>query len=343
MTAPTRSGAAARSPAEMHMPTNEVRVAFDAMASRNEIVVDGLAPAAARPAIVAAIDEVRRIEAKYSRYRADSVLSRINASAGSEYGVEVDAETAGLLDFAASLFEASGGRFDVTSGPLRRAWDFRAGIVPDAATLAPLLAAIGWRHVERDGARVRLARPGMELDFGGIGKEYAADRARAVLARAGVRHGFVNLAGDLSLVGPRADGGAWSLGIQHPRAHDDPARSATRLQDARAATCASVHLASGALATSGDYERFFVTPEGRRCCHILDPRDGQPVTHWQSVSVVAPTCAAAGALATIAMLLGPDALAFLRAQGIAFFAVDRDGAFHACDIDVPFRSTKAHP
>ena len=300
------------------VPADEVRVTFDAMASRNEIVVVGVAPEFAHAAIHAAIAEVKRIEAKYSRYRADSVVSRINASAGAARGVEIDAETAGLLDFAGALFETSGGLFDVTSGPLRRAWDFRAGVVPDAATLAPLLAAIGWRHVEREGTRVRLAQPGMELDFGGIGKEYAADRARAVLARAGCRHGFVNLAGDIALVGPGAAGQAWSLGIQHPR---EPA-----------ATCASVQLAAGALATSGDYERFFVTPDGRRCCHILDPRSGQPVTHWQSVSVVAPTCAAAGALATIAMLLGSEALPFLRAPGVAFLAVDRAGTVHAHDI-----------
>lgn len=305
----------------------EFRVAFEAMAGRNEIVVDGVAPEVAGAAIAAAIAEVRRIEAKYSRYRADSVVSRINASAGSKLGVEIDAETAALLDFAGTLFVSSDGLFDVTSGPLRRAWNFREARVPAEAELAPLLFLVGWQLVERDARSVRLPRAGMELDFGGIGKEYAADCARSVLEREGVTHGLVNLAGDIALVGPRADGAAWSLGVQHPRDAD--------------ATCASVRLARGALATSGDYERFFVTPEGRRCCHILDPRTGQPVSHWQSVSVVAPTCAAAGALSTIAMLLGAQALAFLRAQNVSFLAIDAAGRTHARDIDNSFVDSRS--
>jgi len=171
----------------------------------------------------------------------------------------------------------------------------------------------------------------MELDFGGIGKEYAADRARAVLAQAGVQHGFVNLGGDLRVLGPRADGRPWCFGIQHPR---EPG-----------AVCAQVQLRDGALATSGDYERFFVTPEGRRCCHILDPRSGEPVTHWQSISVAAPVCAAAGALATIAMLHGPDGADFLRRQGVAFLAVDSAGRLeaHAIDASVPPSSDPLTP
>jgi thiamine biosynthesis lipoprotein len=312
------------------LPTRagEMRLRFDAMASCNEVVVAGMAEGAARAAAQAAADEVRRIEAKYSRYRADSVVSRINASAGGA-AVAVDAETAGLLDFAARLFEASGGLFDVTSGPLRRAWDFRAGRVPAEAELAPLRALVGWHGVEWDGRALRLPRAGMELDFGGIGKEYAADRAQAVLLEAGARHGFVNLAGDLRLVGPAADGTPWTFAIQHPR---DPG-----------AACAQVQLSHGALATSGDYERFFVTPDGRRCCHILDPRTGQPVAHWQSISVIAPSCAAAGALATIGMLLGPQALPFLHSQGAAFLAVDPLGDVLAHDIDPPLPDPRPQP
>jgi thiamine biosynthesis lipoprotein len=307
---------------------HEMRLHFDAMASRNEIVVAGMAQAQARAAAQSAADEVRRIEAKYSRYRPDSVVSRINASAGAG-AVAVDAETAGLLDFSARLFEASGGLFDVTSGPLRRAWDFRAGRVPTEAQLAPLRALVGWDGVEWDGHLLRLPRAGMELDFGGIGKEYAADRAQAVLLQAGARHGFVNLAGDLRLLGPDADGAPWTFAVQHPRDAD--------------AACAQVRLSHGALATSGDYERFFVTPEGRRCCHILDPRTGQPVAHWQSISVIAPSCAAAGALATIGMLLGQEALPFLHAQGAAFLAVDPLGRVHPHDIDSPLPDPRPLP
>lgn len=298
----------------------EHRHAFTAMASPNEIVLAGVPPAQAADACAFAKAEVRRIERKYSRYRDDSVISAINARAG-RGGVTVDAETAHLLDFAAELHRQSDGLFDLTSGCLRRAWDFKAGREPSPDALALQLARIGWHRVQWDGRAIALPQAGMEIDFGGIGKEYAADRAVAVLRELGFRHGFVNLGGDLRVLGPRPDGQPWVFAIRHPRREHE--------------FCARIALGSGALATSGDYERFFVTPEGRRCCHILDPRSGQPVTHWQSVSVVAPVCAAAGALATIAMLRGPEAADFLRGQGVAFLAIDAQGRVESHEI-LPF-------
>jgi thiamine biosynthesis lipoprotein len=283
---------------------------FGAMASQCELVVAG-DDARARLAAHEAMGEVQRIEAKYSRYRADSVVSRINAAAGHGRATPIDAETAGLLAFADQLHRQSGGLFDLTSGVLRRAWDFRSGRVPARGELQALLPLVGWGRVAWDEHQLLLPEAGMELDFGGIGKEYAADRAQAVLLTAGVQHGFVNLGGDLRVLGPRADGRPWRFGIQHPR---EPG-----------ALSAQVELHDGALATSGDYERFFVTPEGRRCCHLLDPRSGEPVAHWQSVSVAAPVCAAAGALATVAMLMGAAGAAFLRRQGVPFLAIGPDG------------------
>ncbi len=286
---------------------------FAAMASRCEVRIDGADGEAAGAAAGAAIDEVQRIEAKYSRYRGDSVVSRINAAAGSGAVIEVDAESAGLLDFAAQLYGQSGGLFDITSGVLRRAWDFRAARVPSAEALAAALARIGWERVVWRDATIALPEAGMEIDFGGFGKEYAADRAATALQSHGIRHGFVNLGGDIRVVGPRADGTPWSFGIQHPRDEN--------------ATIASVELASGALATSGDYERYFEI-EGRRYCHVLNARTGWPVSAWQSVSVTSIACIAAGALTTIAMLEGDGALDFLAAQGAAYLAVDASGQLH---------------
>lgn len=296
------------------MPVPGLEAVFQAMACRCELQLEGATPAALQAAADAAVAEVRRIEATYSRYRADSVVSRINAAAGSGRWLTVDAETASLLDFAGRLHADSGGRFDISSGVLRRAWDFSAAHVPSDAELQALLPLVGWPRVERGPQGVRLPLAGMELDFGGFGKEYAADRAAGVLMQQGVRHGFVNLGGDLRVVGPRADGRPWCIGIQHPRQAD--------------AVVASVDIAHGALATSGDYERFFVDADGLRHCHILDARSGRSVRHWQSVSVAAPLCVAAGALATIAMLMADDALDFLRAQGVAALAVDADGTLH---------------
>ena len=283
------------------------------MASDCEIRIAGLSLHKSAQLASLAIDEVRRIESKYSRYRSASVVSRINAGAGSGRSVRMDVETAGLIAFSARLHDSSDGLFDITSGVLRKAWDFRAGRRPHGAELEALLPLVGWHKVRWRSASIELPLRGMELDFGGFGKEYAADRAATLLQEHGVRHAMVNLGGDIRLAGPRPDGNPWLLAVQHPR-------EANRL-------LAELPLASGALATSGDYERYFEI-DGHRYCHVLDPRTGWPVTTWRSVSVVAPACLAAGALTTVAMLKGADALRYLDAQGVSYLAVDQEGRLH---------------
>lgn len=290
-------------------------VEFTAMASRCEIRLAAADEAAARALAQPAIDEVRRIEAKYSRYRDDSVVSRINAAAGRDW-VDCDDETLELLRYADSLFAQSRGLFDITSGILRRAWDFREPRLPDAERLRALCALIGWQRVRRDRARLMLPDEGMEIDFGGFGKEYAADRAAVTLRAADVRHALVNLGGDVSLAGPRPDGCAWSIGVRDPR---EPAR-----------TFAALPLVAGGLATSGDYERYFEL-DGRRYCHVLDPRTGWPVSHWRSVSVAAPSCIVAGSLATMTMLMQADGLPMLHESGLPFLAIDGEGRVHRND------------
>lgn len=286
------------------------RFAFRAMAAANEIQVDGDYPVRAHAAAGEAIAEVLRIEAKYSRYRPDSVLSRINVGAGGA-PVAVDPETEALLDYAGACWHESAGLFDATSGVLRRAWDFGARRVPGEAELAPLLALVGWQRVERSPGRVRLPLAGMELDFGGLGKEYAVDRAVAVLRDAGVASALVNLAGDLAILGPRPGGQPWRIGLRHPRREGE-----------LAATFAAT---SGAIATSGDYERF-VEVDGVRHCHVLDPRTGRSAQGFQSVSVHAPACLVAGSATTVAMLKGEsEGLAWLEALGLPFHAILADG------------------
>ncbi len=278
------------------------------MASPCEVVLWSAGDAT--PALAAAAAEVRRIEAKYSRYRDDSALSVINRAAGAS-AVEVDAETAALIDFSAALHAGSDGAFDLTSGVLRRAWQFKENRLPDPAAVASLLPLIGWSKVDWNSPRIRLPLAGMELDFGGFGKEYAADRAAAALMERDIRHGFVNLGGDVRIVGAPPDGSPWRVAIQHPR-RDDVA-------------LARIELREGALATSGDYERF-IEVNGRRYCHVLDPRTGWPVECAQSVSVVAPLCAVAGAHATIALLAGEGAHDYLESRGLPYLMVDREGA-----------------
>lgn len=285
---------------------------FRAMGTMCVIKSDAAVKYEVQSAVDCAIEEVRRIETKYSRYREDSIVSRINAAAGTGRPVEVDTETADLLDFAASMHEHSDGLFDITTGVLRQVWDFRVPRLPDPARLEPVLLLIGWHKVQWRRPFISLPVAGMELDFGGFGKEYAADRAGTLLADRGVA-GLVNLGGDLRIAGPRTGGVAWSLGIAHPRKHEE--------------VIAGIELLRGGLATSGDYERYFDL-DGQRYCHILNPHTGWPVQYWQSISVCAPSCLAAGALSTIAMLKGSEAHEFLRSQGVGFLSIDPNGLIH---------------
>lgn len=287
------------------------RFTFRAMAAVNEVQIHCDDAGFAEFAAARAIEEVLRIEAKFSRYRGASLVSRINSNAGGE-AVSIDAETRALLAFADACFRQSGGLFDATSGVLRRAWRFDAVRVPGEAELAPLLALVGWERVELAAASVRLPVAGMEMDFGGFGKEYAVDRAALVLKEAGVASALVNLAGDLAILGPQPDESPWKLGIQHPR------RADTLL--------ATLPVTSGAIATSGDYERF-IEVDGKRHCHVLDPRTGRSARGFQSVTVHAPSCLIAGTASTIAMLKGAhDGLDWLRELGLAHLCVLEDGA-----------------
>jgi thiamine biosynthesis lipoprotein len=136
------------------------------------------------------------------------------------------------------------------------------------------------------------------------------------MAELGAQHGLVNLGGDVRVLGPRPDETPWRIAIQDPRAEPG-------------VTLAHLDVAAGALATSGDYERYFEI-EGRRYCHLLDPRTGWPVEYWRSISVVAPLAVAAGGSATIAMLMPvADAIDFLQAQDLRYLAIDATGARHA--------------
>jgi thiamine biosynthesis lipoprotein len=293
---------------------------FRALGSDNEIQLYADDAEAAQRLAQSGIDEAARVEVKYSRYLADSLISRINRAAGGA-PIEIDTETGALLDYADTCYRQSGGMFDLTSGVLRRVWDFRRGIVPDSHTVSTLLPLIGWKLVERSELKtetgtapaIRLAKTGMELDFGGIGKEYCADRVAGVLLAAGVRHGLVNLGGDVRVIGPHPDGAPWSVGIRHPR------------KDSVILT--SLRLAQGGLATSGDYERFFER-DGRRYCHMLDPHTGYPAATMQTVTVIAPLCTVAGSISTLAMLKGEGGADFLRGQSYPFIAVDADGVIH---------------
>ncbi|MBW2941381.1 FAD:protein FMN transferase [Zhongshania sp. CAU 1632] len=283
---------------------------FTAMASPCELRLYAASQALADAAADAAKAEVIRIEQTYSRYRKDSVVGRINAAAGGT-PVAVDEETCALINYATTAYAESDGLFDISSGVLREVWNFKLGQLPSPAAVAFCLKRVGWNKVQWDAPNISL-KEGMELDFGGFGKEYAADRAATICTEQGIAHGLVELGGDIRVIGPHPDGSAWQIGIRNPR---DPG-----------VAMAVIPLKTGGLASSGDYERFMVI-DGKRYSHILNPRTGRPVDQpMAGVTVVAPLCLLAGTAATLAMLQGEKgAPAWLNEMGLPHLWIDQVG------------------
>lgn len=278
---------------------------FSAMASPCEVRVDCDSSSLVKQLGRIAEEEAKRIEYKFSRYRDDSVITRINTAGGKP--LSVDDETAALLDYADNCYRLSKGLFDVTSGILRRIWRFDGSDnVPDRRRVKEILPYIGWSKVTWQRPSLILP-PGMEIDFGGLGKEYAVDSAVLKVREVSAAPALVNFGGDLRVTGPRRDGQRWQVAIE---AADGTGITSSRLE-----------LLSGALTTSGDARRYLMK-DGIRYSHILDPRTGWPVKQApHSVTVAAPTCLQAGVMSTLAMLKGKKAEAFLRREGVQSWVI----------------------
>ena len=284
---------------------NLLAVRFTAMASACEVLLPLMSEHAALGIGMVAAQEAWRVEKKYSRYRDDSVTAWIHENRGTI--IEVDPETASLIDFASQCFDLSEGLFDITSGVLRRAWNFNGSDrIPGAAVIERLLPLVGFEKLQWQSPRLLLPA-GMELDFGGIGKEYAVDRAYELLAARDSTPVLINFGGDLRANRPPSHG-PWQVGIERP----DTDREATMVLD----------LESGALATSGDSRRYLLR-DGIRYGHILNPLTGWPNPESpRSITVAASSCTEAGLLSTVAMLQGAGAQAYLDEQGVRYWLLD---------------------
>ena len=294
----------------MTKPLYLVQQAFTAMGSPCEIQIYLDSKKRARYLIGRAITEVARLEAKYSRYRSDSFLSEINRIALQGGSISVDSETSGLFDYVATCYQQSDGLFDVTSGVLRKAWSFSENQLPSPAQIEPLLEKVGWNKVLWQPPVLSFPLKGVEIDLGGAVKEYAVDRISVLLWQAGIRHGLVNLGGDIKIIGPHPDQSGWNVAIAHPFE--------------AGSTIRQLHVKKGAIASSGDYERCIVVDDVRYS-HVLDPRTGWPVGYLSAVSVVAEFCVVAGSASTIAMLKGVGGPQWLESLGLRYFWVDVQG------------------
>ncbi len=275
---------------------------FEAMASPCEVIIETDDADEAERVVKTVAAEAWRIEQKFSRYRDDNITFKINNS-DSEV-IEVDDETARLLDFSDQLFQMSDGMFDVTSGVLRKAWRFdQSDNIPSKDQIDQLLPIIGWNKVEWDKPYLKLA-PDMEIDLGGVGKEYAVDRCAQLVREISKASVLINFGGDLAITRQRMDGAQWTIG----RLTSDPSKPV-----------GVIMLKQGALATSGDAHRF-LEKNGKRYCHVLNPKTGWPIEDPpHTISVAAPTCIEAGMLSTLALLQGNKAEAFLKAQEVPYW------------------------
>lgn len=253
------------------------------------------------------------LERRYSRYVADSLVSTINRRAGSGDFTHLDPESETLLEIADQLWRGSGGLFDITSGVLRKAWRFDAAKTPvDLSQLETLQKKVGWDKVVRTSEGVYLPVKGMEIDLGGLVKEYAADCAVRLLRDEGVTSGLIELAGDVATIGCQPSGKPWQVAIRAPQGSDP---------------LGGIALSNAAAATSGNYART-LRFEGRTYGHLLNPLTGWPVEGPTSVTVIGENCLSAGAVTTIACLQSPKAAtAWLSEAGLPWLMIDQDAGY----------------
>jgi thiamine biosynthesis lipoprotein len=292
-----------------------------------QCLVQYVAPAGTAQAVSfesAAVHWVQDFEAKYSRFRPDSLVSRINAAAG-RAAVPVDEEASGLLDLCDTLFTMTRGVMDPTALPLIRLWNWKAArpMLPSEVQILAARRLVGWGKVQRSPGRVFLPEPGMALDFGGFGKEYAVDRVAQLALDHGLADVLVDFGHDLRALGTPPGRPAWHVGLEDP-AHPGSFRTSLAVAGSRG------------IASSGDYVRCFEL-NGRRFGHIIDPRTGWPVANGCSqATVVADTCLQAGVLSTTAFVLGvPAGIELIQscpgAEGLLVTATGRAqtrGFFH---------------
>jgi thiamine biosynthesis lipoprotein len=294
-------------------PSNLFKYHQVSMGTVVEITIVGEDEEEEKKATLQAFQEIKRIEQLMSPWIESSDVSRINQSAGKEW-VKVSQETLKVIKEAKEISELSEGGFDITVGPLTQLWRMarEKGVPPLAEELKQKLDLVDFRNVMVDEeGKVFLKKRGMTIDLGGIAKGYAVDRAFELLNSLGYKNLIVNAGGDLRVGGSKLDQ-PWSIGIQDPRASQK--------------MMARVSVSNAAIATSGDYEKFFMY-QGKRYHHIFNPRDGFPTEGCQSVTILCKEGMVADALATAVFVLGPEKGYSLcqKLEGVDCLIVDKEG------------------
>jgi FAD:protein FMN transferase len=295
------------------------RRALKLMGNRFEISVVANEDVWAHEQIDAAVEEIRRIERLLTTYDENSETCRINRFAGLT-PVAVSVETLQLIERSIRISRLTQGAFDITYGSVdKRLWNFDTTMtgLPDPETAKKMVRLIDYRNilVDREQGTVFLKQAGMRIGFGGIGKGYAADRARQLLKTRGVASGVVNASGDLAVWGVQPNGRPWTIGVVHPDASDQP--------------FSYMELSDMAVATSGNYEKFILVG-GKKYSHTIDPRTGLPVTGIKSVTIITPYAEIADAMTTPVMIMGIKAGMHMidQVKDIECILIDDDNQIH---------------
>ncbi|HHT9134848.1 MAG TPA: FAD:protein FMN transferase [Candidatus Avalokitesvara rifleensis] len=288
------------------------------MGTYADISVYGSDKENAAQAIKEAFEEMERLDGLMSNYKSSSELSRINREA-SRAPTKCAPELLGVIEDSLDYSTLTEGAFDITVEPLVNKWGFYTGKVgvPNMDEIKSILPAVSYKNIDiqgqGDSKLIAFKHPGTKIDLGGIGKGYAADKAVEVLKRRGITSAMVNLGGNIYALGRPPGASAWKIGVQHPRQRDF--------------LLGYLELENKGVATSGDYERFFMI-DGKRYSHIIDPRTGMPAHGLISVTVTADSAMEADALSTGAFILGPKRGAELLdgREGVGgIFACEGDG------------------
>ena len=263
------------------------------MGNRFEITVVDEDPSWADECIADAIEEIKRIEKLFTTFDESSQTNLINRNAGIA-PVKVDKEVYDLIERSKKISTLTQGAFDITYGSIdKRLWNFDKTMtsLPDPQTAKRLVRLINYRNVilNENNCTVFLKEKGMRIGFGGIGKGYAAEKAKILLQQKGVKSGIINAAGDLTAWGYQPNGKPWTIGIADPNA----TRQAFSL----------LEITNTSVATSGNYEKFIII-DGKKYSHTIDPKTGLPVRGIKSVTIIFPNAEIADAIATPVMIMG---------------------------------------
>jgi thiamine biosynthesis lipoprotein len=270
--------------------------ALKLMGNRFQLSAVGISEEWAQDCIEAGIHEIRRIEKKLTTYSDESETALINRNAGIK-PVMISKETFDLIERSKKISQVTQGAFDISYGSVDKSlWNFDTHIdrLPDTATAKEMTRLINYRNILLNGTdySVMLQEKGMRIGFGGIGKGYAAERAKLVMKGKGVESGIVNASGDMTTWGLQPDGKPWTIGIADPNLKEQ--------------VFSYINITDMAVATSGNYEKFIIV-DGKKYSHTINPRTGLPIRGIKSVTIISTNAEIADAMTTPVMIMGVSA------------------------------------